>query len=113
MTRAVAACYTGSFMSQNTVDAVKAYRRVGEFAVREIAGETILMPVRSHGTGPDSIRILNPTASLLWKALERPATVDDLVASVLAEFEVERSDARTDVEEFLATLSSAGLVQEA
>lgn len=99
-------------MNQSTVDAVKVYRRVGDFAVREIAGETILMPVRSHGTGPDSIRILNPTASLLWKALEGPATVDDLVAAVVAEFEVEPNDARSDVEEFLAAASSAGLVRE-
>jgi len=86
---------------------------VGEFAVRDIAGETILMPVRSHGTGPDSIQILNPTGSLIWKTLESPARLDAVVAAVVAEFEVGEAQALADVEAFLETLAKAGLVREA
>jgi len=100
-------------MSQSTVDAEKVYCRAGEFAVRNIAGETILMPVRSHGTGPDNIQILNPTGSLIWQTLENPTRLDAVVAAVVAEFEVGEAEARADVGTFLETLSKAGLVREA
>ncbi len=100
-------------MSLDTIDAEKTYRQRDGFAVREIAGETLLMPVRSNGTGPDSILILNPTGSVIWRALESPSRLDDIVAAVAAEFDVARDEARADVEAFLKTLGGAGLIREA
>ncbi len=54
---------------------------------------------------------LNPTAALIWLALESgPASVDELVRMLVAEFEVEASEARADLLTMLRKLEDEGYV---
>lgn len=87
------------------------YRRSDGFAVRSIGGDTLLMPVRSTGTGPDSIYVLNETGSVIWKSLEKPASIDALVDSLVGTFEVSREQAAIDATEYLSELEKARVVR--
>jgi len=53
----------------------------------------------------------NQTGALLWMALAAGTTRDDLVRSLVAEFEVGESTAARDVDRFLADLAARGLLE--
>lgn len=53
----------------------------------------------------------NPAGALLWQALAKGATRDDLVRDLQAEFEVDEATASADVDAFLADLDDRGLLQ--
>ena len=86
--------------------------RLGRVVTREIAGETLLVPIRADVADMHHIFALNPVGAHIWKALDGKATVADLVESVCEVFEVEEDRARTDVLLFLDELVGSGLVKE-
>jgi hypothetical protein len=53
----------------------------------------------------------NPSGALLWQALARGATRDELVQGVLAAFDVDEATASADVDRFLAELDERGLLE--
>jgi hypothetical protein len=87
------------------------YRRSDGFAVRSIGGDTLLMPVRSTGTGPDSIYVLNATGSIIWTALAAPAPVKAIVSALVNEFDVTPEQAEADALEYLEELERARVVR--
>ncbi len=56
---------------------------------------------------------LNEVGSCVWKALEDGASVAELVALVLADFEVDEATARRDLGALLDDLSARGLIAAA
>ena len=98
-------------MSANVASGSPVYVKSGDLAVRSIAGETILVPVRSGVGDLDSIFVLNETATILWNELDAPRDTEALVAAVLERFDVSRPEAERDVAAHLASLEEAGLVR--
>lgn len=47
----------------------------------------------------------------LWESLEQPRSVDDLCASVMAEFEVPEAACRADIVRILGSLEAEGLIE--
>ena len=88
------------------------YRRSNEVVCREVGGESILVPIRNRVGDLESIFVLSPVASRIWSLLERPAPVDRIVDGICAEFEVDRDTANADVNELLASLELASLVNK-
>ena len=80
-------------------------------AVRSIGDDTLLMPVRSSGSGPENIFILNETGSLIWRTLAEPAPVEAVVEAIEAEFAVAREQAEADAAAFLEVLGRASLIE--
>ena len=56
---------------------------------REVAGETLIIPVRDRVGDLPSIYSLNSTASLIWKLLGSPRTLTQLAIAFAQEYEVE------------------------
>ena len=81
-------------------------RRIQDCAYQVIEGETLIVRPRDR-----QLHLLNETGSALWNWMESILSVDDLVDRLCAEFEVEASEARTDVLAFLETLRERGLVE--
>src|SRR5687768_1168577 len=82
------------------------------FVTREIAGETLIVPVTGHVIDLESIYVLNPVGSRIWELLRAPTTVERIADAVAGEFAVTPQDAAGDVAEFLESLSTRGLIQE-
>ena len=95
-------------MTQN----VRIVRAEG-FATRSVAGETILVPVRSGVADLECVFTLDEVATAIWRSLESPKSVDEVAGEVAREFEVEEGEARRDVEEFLGVLRESRLVRDA
>ena len=98
---------------QDAGEAGIVYRRSENLAVRSIGGDTLLMPVRSSGAGPDKIFILNETGSLIWRILAKPSRLEALVEALAAEFAVGNEQAEADVVAYLEILGKAKLIDEA
>jgi|SRR5579863_7963054 hypothetical protein len=78
---------------------------------RVVAGETLIVPVRSRVGDLASIYSFNGTGSLIWKLLETPKTVAELAEAVAREYEIELAVAARDVANFVHEMKLAGLVE--
>ena len=75
-----------------------------ELLKREIAGETILIPVDKSVYDCQGLFALNELAAFLWDLLPEAQSEEDLVRAVLNEYEAEEAQVRQDVQEFLGKL---------
>ena len=82
------------------------------FVTREIAGETLIVPVTGRAMDLESIYVLNPVGSRIWELLRTPTTPDRIAGIVAGEFAVSPEHAAGDVTEFLESLTTRGLIQE-
>jgi len=90
----------------------KTFRKKEEVVSREIAGETILVPVRGKLADMQKIFSLNRTAEYIWQHLDEETTLGDILQEIIAQFDVEASAAEKDVLEFMNELIDADLVEE-
>lgn len=81
------------------------------FVTRQIASETIIVPVCGGVGELDSIYTLNEVGSRIWQLIDAPMTVGELVETLTREYDVAAECAHADVVEFLDALSSRGLIQ--
>lgn len=84
-----------------------------EFVTRQIAEETLVVPVAGGVGDLDAIYTLNEVAARIWKMVETPASVDRIVEEISRDFDVSAEQAARDVVEFLDGLESAGLITSA
>jgi Coenzyme PQQ synthesis protein D (PqqD) len=82
------------------------------FVTRQIAGETLIVPVTGHVMDLESIYVLNPVGSRIWELLRSPTTADRIAEIVASEFTVSPQRAADDVLEFLDSLGARGLIQQ-
>lgn len=80
------------------------------FALREVAGTRVVLPLAKAFSGFNGMITLNESAYLLWKRLETGATREELVALLTEEYEVTEEIAASDVDRFLERMSAAGCI---
>jgi len=87
--------------------------RSASIVSREIAGETIVVPI-CRGVGDlDSVYTFNATGTFLWRLLLEGRTEPELAGLVAGQFAVSEEQALADVRSFLADLREVGLVKPA
>ncbi|MGH7664852.1 MAG: PqqD family protein [Gemmatimonadaceae bacterium] len=91
-------------MQLDTESAVIEYTRGARHIYREIAGEHLLIDLRSRSEVP--FFALTASGVRLWEALAAWMTVDALVDGLRGIYEVSAEEADRDVREFLAQLAS-------
>lgn len=81
------------------------------FAKRDIAGSTIVVPVGSTAKEFNGMITLNDTGSFIWDCFLKDISIDEAVEAVLAEYDVEREKAQTDVERFINMLKENNIIE--
>ena len=81
------------------------------FVLRQVAGSWIVLPVGAISVDFNGLVSLNETGALLWQALEKGGDAAALADALTAEYEVERAEAESHVEEFLETLRKVGCIE--
>ena len=84
----------------------------GDFVLRQIAGEYVLVPTGMAALDFGSLISTNGVGYFIWKQLQTPKTMDELVDAVVNEFDVDAGTARTDTEQFVEQLRKHRLVEE-
>jgi hypothetical protein len=78
---------------------------------RSIAGETIIVPIRSGVGDLNSIYTLNEVGTTIWQLLDGQRSVDQIIERISSEYEVSNAEASKDVFDFLTTLEVEGLIR--
>lgn len=81
-----------------------------ELIKRQIALETILVPVGKSVYDSHGLFALNELGSFLWDLLPEAEDTEALVAAVLAEYDVAEDEARRDIGEFLDKLKKMDIL---
>jgi hypothetical protein len=78
---------------------------------REIAGETIVVPICAGVGDMEAVYTFNELGGQLWRLLEERRAPQDLITWVIQNFDVKPEQAASDIQRFLADLREIGLVQ--
>ena len=89
----------------------KVYKKSADVVSRKIAGELFLVPIRGNLADMQHIFTLNPVAEYIWLELgeKRLCEIRD---GVMADFEVVKEQAETDIRDFIAELLEEDLIKE-
>lgn len=83
------------------------------FELRQICGENIILAHGVENIDFTKVITLNESAAFVWnKVADKDFAEQDMVEALLAEYEVERSQAEADVKALVASWEGAGLVEK-
>ena len=80
------------------------------FILREVAGNTIVVPVGDAVADFNGMINLNETGAFLWKLLSNDVEQKFLLAELMKEYDVDEEQAKKDIENCLNKLYSAGVL---
>lgn len=78
------------------------------FVLRSIADNWIALPVGEAVVDFRGMLTLNESGVILWRKLEGGATREELIDTLLAEYDVTPDVAESDVDAFIKRLTDAG-----
>ncbi len=81
-----------------------------DVVIRDIAGESIAIPIGKGASEVNGLISLTPSGELLIRRLQQECQPEDLVACLLERYDVEREQAEKDVALFLRKLAKCGLL---
>ncbi len=82
------------------------------FVLKRIAGEAVVMPVGDAVSKVNGMIKLNPTAEIIWKALEQESTVEDVISAVRANCQnIDEATITEDVVAFTEKLNKLGILE--
>ncbi|HYB73900.1 MAG TPA: PqqD family protein [Candidatus Sulfotelmatobacter sp.] len=83
------------------------------FVSRQIAGETILVPIRQNMGDLESVYSVNEVGTRVWELLDGSRTLGDIRDRIADEFEVGMEALARDLLEFLKQLQAIRAVRPA
>ena len=81
------------------------------FVLKSIAGEAVVMPVGDAVNKVNGMIKLNPTAEVIWKALENGKGYDEIVAEIKSEFDAPEDVIKKDLDAFLEKLKNYKILE--
>ena len=81
-----------------------------ELIKREIAGDTILVPVGKTIYDSNGLFVMNELGSFIWDLLPNVETEEEILRAVLAEYEVSQEEATKDIAEFMDKLKQLDII---
>lgn len=81
------------------------------FVLRVVGGENVVVPVGAMSKTFHGMINLNETGAFMWKFFSEEHTLDEGVAALLSEYEVEEDRARTDVQKFMDAIVGNGFAE--
>ena len=81
-----------------------------EFVLREIGGEYVIIPTGKTLLTFNGLITVNEVGADLWKMLQSEVTFNDLLQGILDTYDVDEETAREDIQDFLDTMSAAGIL---
>lgn len=81
-----------------------------EFAIREIAGDYILIPLGEAALKFSGMITTNDVGVFMWEQLQTEISKEELLEKILVEFEIDKETAKKDMDEFLHRLEELKLL---
>lgn len=84
------------------------YERNPDFVFRKIVDELVLVPIHADVADMEGIYTLNEVGAFIWGRLDGQATLSEVAAAVLEEYDVEPDAISEDVAAFVQELDGIG-----
>lgn len=81
-----------------------------ELIKREIAGDTILVPVGKTVYDSNGLFVLNELGAFIWDILPRVESEEEICKAVLDAYEVSAEEAAADIAEFMGKLKKMEII---
>ena len=81
-----------------------------ELIKREIAGDTILVPVGKAVFDSNGLFLLNELGAFIWELLPSVDSEEEICNAVLAQYDVSAETAKRDVAEFIQMLRKMDII---
>lgn len=91
----------------------KIFEQREDIAIRKIAGEMFLVPIRGKLADLQTIYAVNPVAEYIWRHLDGKNRLIEIHKGVLNDFSVERvEEVSAEIHNYMVELLKAGLIVE-
>ena len=81
------------------------------FVLRVVGGENVVVPVGEMSKTFHGMINLNETGAFMWKFFSEEHTLEEGVAALLAEYDVDEGRARADIEKFMNAVMKNGFAE--
>jgi len=81
------------------------------YIMREVAGNIVVVPIGTSAIDFSGVITLNETGAFLWKLLENEISEQELLSSMLKEYDIDEEIAKVDISTFLTKLKEADLFE--
>lgn len=82
------------------------------FMLSRVAGSYVVVPVGAVQADFTGMITLNPVGAFLWGKLEKETTRDELLKSLLSQYDTDEKTAAQDIDRYLEKLRKNGLLEE-
>jgi hypothetical protein len=82
-----------------------------DLMLRNILGEWIVVPMGERLLEFNGMIKVNESGAFIWKFLEKGAEREEIIAAMLEEYEIDEAAAAAELDEFIETLSKAGVLE--
>ena len=79
------------------------------YIVKKVMGSYMLVSLEGEGS---TMQTMNETGAFLWDALSSDTTIAALTEKMVKEYDIDAATAQSDIENFVARLRAAGLLDE-
>lgn len=86
------------------------FKKKEEIVSREIAGETILVPIKGKLADMQRIFALDNVSEFIWQQLNGKASAAEILSSVMDIYGIDKEQAKCDISEFINELLDAELI---
>ena len=90
----------------------RVFKKRDEIVSRQIAGETLLVPIQGNLADMQKIFVLNSVGEHIWSKLDGNLGLNEIRSDLMSHFEVDKLEAEADLNEFIGQLLEAGLIEE-
>lgn len=87
------------------------YERDPNVVAREIAGERILVPIRTQAADMAAIYVLNETGARIWDLLDGQHSIPEIQDILVREYDVSQEIAGADIVEMVGQLEDLGMLR--
>lgn len=81
------------------------------FVLRNVVDEFIVMPTGDNIAKFEGAVVLNEVSAFVFEQLKNPVSKEDVLAAILAEFDVDEATAKADLDNLLAKFTELGLIE--
>ncbi len=80
------------------------------FLLRQVAGNTIVVPVGDDAVSFNGVITINETGKFIWELLEKGIEKEELLEKFMNEFPVSEEEAKEDIRAFIQELLDNGIM---
>jgi hypothetical protein len=89
----------------------KCYAKDRGLVTRNVAGETIIVPIKNNVGDLNSIFTLNEVGTTIWELIDGKNSVREIAEAICKTYEVIPEVAEKDAIDFLRSIEEAGLIR--